>query len=205
MDEVAGKDHARAEQLLIEALDRNRNDPRAYYAWGMLRRQQDHLPEARISFEKVIALDRNLARGHLQLGYTLLGMGQPEAALPRFEEGYRLNPEYQNIQFYYSGLGACHLYLGHVDEAIEFLRKSRAATNARLWYNALWLAAALGLKGELEEAKPLLAEFLELRPEWNSLARMHAAFPSAYANPQYAALAAKTVELGLRRAGLPEE
>jgi adenylate cyclase len=198
-------DHARVEKLLAEALDRNRNDPRAYYAMGMLRRQQNKPAEALISFEKTIALDRNLARGHLQLGYTLMALGQPEAALPEFDEGYRLNPEYQNIQFYYSGLGAAHLHLGHVDQAIDFLRKSRAATNVKLWYNAMWLAAALGLKGEIEEAKEMLAEFVELKPEWNSLARLRAAFPAFYRNLTYAELEKKTVEAGLIRAGFPEK
>jgi adenylate cyclase len=197
--------HARAEQLLAEALDRNRNDPRAYYAMGMLRRQQNKVLEARISFEKAVALDRNLARGHLQLGYTLMALGQPEAALPQFEEGYRLNPEYQNINFYYSGLGACHLHLGHLDAAIDFLRKSRAATNVKLWYNAFWLAAALGLKGETDEAKEMLAEFLELKPEWHSLARIRAATAAFYRNPDFAELEKRTVEAGLLRAGLPEE
>jgi TolB-like protein/thioredoxin-like negative regulator of GroEL len=198
-------DQARVEQLLAEALDRNRNDPRAYYAMGMLRRQQNKPAEARIAFEKSVALDRNLARAHLQLGYTLMALGQPAAALPQFEEGYRLNPEYQNIQFYYSGLGACHLHLGHLDVAIEFLRKSRAATNVKLWYNAYWLAAALGLKGEMQEAKEMLIEFLALKPEWNSLARIRAAFPAFYRIPDYAELEKSTVETGLLRAGLPEE
>ena len=198
-------DHARGEQLLAEALDRNRNDPRAYYALGMLRRQQNKPAEARIAFEKSVALDRNMSRGHLQLGYTLMVLGQPEAALPQFEEGYRLNPEYQNIQFYYSGLGACHLHLGHIDEAIDFLRRSRAATNVKLWYNAFWLAAALGLKGETDEAKEMLAEFLELKPEWHSLARLRAATAAFYRNPDFAELEKRTVEAGLLRAGFPEE
>ena len=73
--------------MVAEALDRNRNDPRAYYALGMLRRQQNKPAEARIAFEKSVALDRNMSRGHLQLGYTLMALGQPEAALPQFEEG----------------------------------------------------------------------------------------------------------------------
>ena len=50
-----------------------------------------------------------------------------------------------------------------------------------------------------------LAEFLELRPEWNSLARIRTALPSFYGNPRSRALAEKTIDLGLRRAGLPEE
>jgi adenylate cyclase len=198
-------DFTRVEQLLAEALDRNRNNPRAYYAMGMLRRQQNNLAEARIAFEKLVALDRSFSGGHLQLGYTLLALAQPEAALPEFEEAYRLNPQNQNIQFFYSGLGACHLHLGHLDEAIDFLRKARAATNVKLWYNFLWLAAALGQKGEIEEAKEMLAEFVKLKPEWNSLARLHAAFPATNRNPAYAELEKRTVEAGLIRAGFPEE
>jgi adenylate cyclase len=89
--------------------------------------------------------------------------------------------------------------------AIEFLRKSRAATNVKLWYNAYWLAAALGLKGELEEAKEMLVEFLALKPEWNSLARVRAAFPAFYRIPEYAEIERRTVEAGLIRAGFPAE
>ena len=102
-------------------------------------------------------------------------------------------------------MGAGHLFLGHVDEAIDFIQKARASANAPLWYNAMWLAAALGLKGKTDEAKQMLAEFLELKPEWKSLARLRAVFRSSSANPQYAAVAERTVELGLRRAGLPDE
>lgn len=199
------KDHDGIERLLSEALEHNRNDHRAYYAMGVLRMQQDRFLEARIAFEQAIALERTAARAHLHLGFALLGMGEPNAALPHFEEAFSMNPKYQNIQSYYSGLGAGHLFLGHVDEAIVYFRKARALTNIRLWYNAMWLTAALGLKDDLEETKEVLTEFLELKPEWGSLARLRAAFPWSSNNPQFAAIYARTVELGLRRAGLPEE
>jgi tetratricopeptide (TPR) repeat protein len=198
-------DLARTEQLLGEALDHDRNNAQGYYALGRLRQHQGHLPEARIAFEKAIALDRNLAGAHMQLGWTLSLLAEPEAALPEFEEGYRLNPETQNAQFFYSGLGVGHLSLGHIDQAIDFLRKARTATNTRLWYNPLLLAAALGQKGEIEEAKQMLAEFVELKPEWNSLARYRAAFAAFYRNPAYADLAKRNFEAGLLRAGFPEE
>jgi TolB-like protein/class 3 adenylate cyclase/lipopolysaccharide biosynthesis regulator YciM len=121
------QDLARAEKLLLEASERDRNNSRAQYAMGMLRRLQDRLIESRIAFEKAIALDRNYASAMLQLGYTLTTLGEPEAALPHFEKALQLTPQHQNIFYYYSGLGVCHLLLGHVDEAIDFLRKARAA------------------------------------------------------------------------------
>jgi hypothetical protein len=56
--------------------------------------------------------------------------------------------------------------------------------------------------GDTGEAKATLGELHKLRPEFNSFAGLRA---NVRASPQYAALAAKTVDLGLRRAGLPEE
>jgi adenylate cyclase len=98
-------------------------------------------------------------------------------------------------------LGRCHLLLGHVDEAVDLFRKARAA-NPRLAYIHFGLAAALGLKGEIVEARAVLAEGLKLKPEWNTLAQYSADRPR---NPQFRALAEKTVDVGLRRAGLPDE
>jgi hypothetical protein len=68
----------------------------------------------------------------------------------------------------------------------------------------LVLAAALGLKGDLDAARTTLAESLRVRPEWNSLARL-AKLPNWNASPQYVALREKTIDVGLRRAGLPDE
>jgi tetratricopeptide (TPR) repeat protein len=114
-----------------------------------------------------------------------------------------LDPRGNNSNISYLNLGKCHLLLGHVNEAIEFLNKSRAA-NPRYWSTHLWLAGAFGLRGDLDEAKAALAEGIKLKPEINSMARW-GAFAPWVDNPQYSALRAKTVDIGLRRAGMPEE
>ncbi len=77
------QDMARADQLLLEALERDRDRPKAYLALGRLRRLQNRLIDAKIELEKAIALDRNNATAILQLGITLLYLGQPDAALPK--------------------------------------------------------------------------------------------------------------------------
>ena len=66
------------------------------------------------------------------------------------------------------------------------------------------LAAALGLKGDLDEATAALAEAIKINPELNSLARVRAHW-SHLNNPQRRAHAKKTEEAGLRRAGMPEK
>lgn len=130
-------------------------------------------------------------------------LGDPEVALPLLEKALQLNPRSHNINFRYHGLGACNLYLGELEQAIELFRKSRAA-NPRIWFIHFFLAAALALRGDVEDARVALSEFHRLQPELRSLADLHRAWPGLR-SPPLAALWAKTVDLGLRRAGLPDE
>jgi len=174
----------------------------AHYAMGVLRRSQNRFAEAQIEFEAAIALDRNDALAMIQLGNILRYLGQPEAAIPYVAKAIRLNPRDPNIVSYFC-LGCCHVLLGNVDQAIELLRKARAA-NPRFWIIQLYLAVALGLRGDLDEARLALSESLTLEAEVSSLARMRAYLPFL-THPQHLALADETLDAGLRRAGFPDE
>jgi TolB-like protein/class 3 adenylate cyclase/Tfp pilus assembly protein PilF len=196
------QDQTRAELLLVEAVEHDPNRSMAHFALGILRRFQNRLTESRIEHETAIAFDHNNARAFHQLGLTLMFLGQPEAAIPHIEKAVRLNPHDANIADPYWGLGTCHLFLGHVDEAIDLLKKARAAS-PRLWYVHLDLAGALGLRGDLDEARAALAKAIELRPRMNSLAWLRA-YPGP-SNHQNWALREKTANVGLGRAGFPDE
>jgi tetratricopeptide (TPR) repeat protein len=196
------QDKARAEQLLLEALERDPNRSSAHFAMGVLRRLENRLGEAQREYETAIALDSNNARAFLHLGHTLNFLGQPEAAIPQIDKAIRLNPHDPNMTALYSALGMSHLFLGHVDQAIDLLRRACAA-NPRLYYPHLYLAGALGFRGDLDEARTELAEAIKIKPEINSLARWRALVPSI-TNPQHWALLEKTFNLGLRRIGFPE-
>ncbi len=67
------------------------------------------------------------------------------------------------------------------DPAIELLIKSRGA-NPRPLVTHFGLAAALGLKGDIDGAKTATAELLKVKPEVSSLARSRAYRP--WGNPQ---------------------
>jgi tetratricopeptide (TPR) repeat protein len=123
--------------------------------------------------------------------------------LPHFEKALQLSPRDPNQHWYYNGMGTCHLGLGHPDEAVDFMRKARAG-NPRVYQFPLFLAAALGLRGDIDEAKSALADFLKFKPEINSIAKVRAHFP-AFENPRIMAIAENTTFVGLRRAGLPDE
>jgi adenylate cyclase len=117
---------------------------------GMLRRIQGVLTEAQIELERAVALDRNYANAAYQLGLVLQFRGQPEAAIPYVEKAIRLSPHDPNSGVFLAVLGACHLLLGHVDQATYLLRRARAG-NPRYWYIHFWLAGALGFQGDLRQ------------------------------------------------------
>jgi len=196
-------DANRAEQLLHEVLERDASRPAAHFAMGVLRQMQNRLREARAEYETAIALDRNHARAHLHLGQTLMFLGQPEAGIPQIETAIRLDPRDPSISTAYWALGTCYLLQGEVDEAADFLRKAREA-NSRLWFPHLYLAGAFGLQGNVDVAQSALSESIKLKPSVNSLTRMRVQNPWL-ANPEYWALQEKTLNVGLRLAGLPEQ
>ena len=113
------------EQLLREILESDPNRSLAHTVMGQQRRLQNRMAEARVELELAIALDQNNAWAVRALGQTLNGSGQPEAAIPYFEKSIRLNPREPCVGNTYGALGQGHLFLGHTDQAIAFLRKAR--------------------------------------------------------------------------------
>jgi len=196
------KDEERAERLLLEAIGCDASNARARQALGLLRRLQNRLDESRIELETSIALVPNSASTHRELGMTLICLGQPDAAIPEIERGIRFGSHDAASPSAFSMLSLAHLLLGHLDQAIEFSRQARAR-NPRLYFTHVLLAAALGLKGDVEEARAALAEGVKLRPEFNTLARLRAY--NTWGTPHYRALHESTIDLGLRLAGMPEE
>jgi tetratricopeptide (TPR) repeat protein len=197
----AQPDSARAEQLLLDVLrdDAELSDGHLYM--GLLRRLQGRLMDAQIELEIAIALAPNSPVAYSQLGAALVFLGQPEAAMPHFEKSLRLAPHDRTTPVNHFYLGMCHVMLGHTEEAIAFLRKGRSG-NPRLYYIHMLLAAALGLKGELDEAAVALRQAIQIHPEIGTFSGIRARYENRAA-PQFYVRCENTVTLGLRLAGLP--
>jgi TolB-like protein len=192
------QDMTRAEQLLLEALESDANNALAHVEIGRIRRAQNRFFEAKIEFETAIALDRNSVFGLRHLGQALTCLGQPEAGIPYVEKALRLSPRDPNVASIYWALGMCHILLEHNDQAIDFFRRARAA-NPRWWWTHFCLAGALGVNGELDEARAALTEGIKLKPEVDSVAqwRVH--------QPWQWMLREQNLVAGLNRAGLPNQ
>jgi TolB-like protein/class 3 adenylate cyclase/Tfp pilus assembly protein PilF len=199
----ADQDEALVERLLREVLERDAHHPMARAQMGLLRRIQNRLSEAHTEVELAIALDPNNELALKQLGQILLFQGEPSAAIPHLEKAIRLNPLGPNLWSIQWPLGQCHLLLEHVDEAINLFRKACAAS-PQAYFLHLNLSGALGLRGDLDDARAALAEAIKIKPEVNSLARYRTATPWI-TNPRHWALRDRTLNLGLRRAGFPDE
>jgi tetratricopeptide (TPR) repeat protein len=202
---VLQEDPKRAERLLIEVMDKGDTANRmsaAHFALGVVLQMQNRLPEAHKEFGFSVALDPNNARAHLHLGETSLYLGNPTCR--QFEEVVRLSPsDYSITAINNWAFGTCHLLLGNLDQAIELLQTARAA-NDHFWVPHLYLAGAYGLKGDLDTARASLAASLRWKPAIKTLARMQAENPWL-GNPRYWELQDKTLNLGLRRVGFPDQ
>src|SRR6266446_3685309 len=75
----------------------------------------------------------------------MMWLGEPDAGIPYLEKAIRLNPHDPTLASHYATLGLCHLFLGHVDQAIDLMRKARAE-NPR--------SSALGSPRENTECRP---------------------------------------------------
>jgi adenylate cyclase len=195
--DAIGADKDRAERLLYDVIRVDADLPLAHCLMGILRRLQNRLIDSQIELGIAIDLKPNYGDAIGQLGLTLAFLGQPEAAMPHIDRSLRLARHGPGMPAGYNALGLCHLLLDHVDEAIVCLRTA-LASNRGLFYTHLFLASALGLKGELAEAEAALREATELQPEIGSSSVQQ----WGNNNPAFAALFDKTIYAGLLRAGL---
>ena len=156
-----GPDEVRVGQLLADVLSVNDDSAFARMLMGIYRRQQFRLNDALIELRMAIGLAPNLTWAAPHLGLTLALLGQPDEALPLIERSLRSSEHDFLTPLSHFVRGICHLLLGNTKEAIPSLRIAQVM-NPRVYQFFVWLAAALGLKGELDEASAALRHAIEM-------------------------------------------
>jgi TolB-like protein len=196
-------DLARAERLAREALAASPRSPLAHSANAQVLRAQRRFVEAIPEYEKVIASNRNWVGAFHGLAQCKLFAGLIDDVIPHEEEAIRLSPRDPNILFY-SEIGFVHLLQSRIDDAILWLERARSANPEHAAPRAR-LAAAFGLKGEVERAVSELADARRLiGDEWYAnLARLRGI--GYWGVPPVRALVEATYFVGLRKAGMLEE
>ena len=156
------------------------------------------IDEGATLLDRAIVLNPNLALAWHQGGWTKIYVGESEQAIERFSRAMRLSPlDPLLLPWIQSGTALAHLFAGQYDQAATWAEK--ALRDGARNPNALRTAAAsFALAGRLEEARKVVARFLEVFPE----ARVSRAQAPFYylRRPEDLARYVK----GLRLAGLPE-
>jgi len=171
MTDSATADIARAKDLAEQALAASPHSPLAHYVKGQVLRVQRRYAEAIPEYETALASDRNWVGALHALGQCKLFTGSIYETIPLTEKAVRLSPRDPGLGVWFTQIGLVHLLQSRTDEAVIWLEKARNA-NPALPYVHAQLAAAYGLKGEMERATAELAEARSLRGigSWSSIA-----------------------------------
>ena len=172
------------------------HDPWAFtmLAWAnIFARRWD---EAQTAIDRAVALSPNFAPALGFRGGILALLGEPEAAMPCFEQARRLSPRDSIIAVWLMGQFWAEYELERYEDALRTAEEAIGLAPGNPTYRRQ-RAAALAMLGRMEEAEAAVADYLRLEPG-HTLADA-AQVPAK--NPEHLA---HWVE-ALRTAGLPEE
>jgi adenylate cyclase len=204
LTDSAAADIACAEGLIGQVLAALPRSPLAHYAKGQVLRARGRYKEAIPEYETALALNRNLVGALNGLGWCKLFAGSIDEVIPLQEQAIRLSPRDPRIGWWYFLIGTVHLLQSRADDAILWLEKARNHIPTHSMIHA-HLASAYALDGEIERAAAELTEVRRLSSDdrYSSLARLRAR--RVHLVSKIRALFEATYDVGLRKAGMPEE
>jgi tetratricopeptide (TPR) repeat protein len=149
--------------------------------------------------ERALALDRNLASAHCNIGTAKLFLGRSGETEAHIEQALRISPRDTNVYIWSLFAGQAKFWQGADAEALVWLRRSLEA-NRNYPFARFALAAVLAQVGELDDARAIAQAGLALYPSF-TIRRYRTYTPSN--NPVYLAGRERVYE-GLRLARVPE-
>jgi len=199
VDETRWERFAEAEPLLEKVLALAPNNALAHAQLGLVQMNTKRVEAGIAQCEQALALDQNLANawGMMAYGKQLLGYG--DQCENDVKEALRLSPRDIFAFRWMANAGVAKLLLGDDTAAIRWFRRCIDA-NRNYPLAHFHLAAALGLSGQLDEARAVARTALKLDPKFTIRSYRSGA---ATDNPTYLAGRERIYE-GMRIAGLPE-
>jgi adenylate cyclase len=168
-------------------------DPYSHYAFCWANLMRGMHAKALAEAQRSIDLNPNFALGFFALGLVRVHLGRFSEALDSLLRSLRLNPNDPQAGSFMSFVALAHYQQESYEEAVHY---GELANRARASYLTLRvLIASLGQLGRLDEAQPLLREFMS---RWPGDARALFEVTTPYLDPKHREHLAD----GLRRAGL---
>jgi class 3 adenylate cyclase/TolB-like protein len=162
---------------------------------------QKRFDEALATYDRAIALDRNLTTAHVGRARHLIVSGRAADAVESVERAIRLSPRDPDLYLWYYVVCHAHTHLARDALTIEWCLKS-VATGKVFWHVWVDLASAYAWRGQTAEAAAAVAEILKLRPGL-TVQQMVEDARAGSDNPTFRKEYQRIAE-GVRKAGLPE-
>ena len=138
-------------------------------AYAAISRWQGKLDEALPALDRAMAKSADYAMGWFTRGEIEIAQGKLDDAIEHLERAIRLDPSFRHqfMQF----LAMAHFLKGSFETAALFL-KERVFLVKDTDIGRAWLASALGHLGEVEEARQVWQEMLEINPAFDIRTRL---------------------------------
>ena len=151
VDDFAGT-HEEALKMARKAVELDPDLPLAYFSLGRIlaRPHFREYTQAIEAFQKTVQLDPNHADSYANLALVSIFIGNAKQASEFIATAMKLNPLFPF--WYLHGRAMARYFLGNYDGAVEDLRQA-ADRNPRVFFVRYWLAAALAMAGQAEDAE----------------------------------------------------
>ena len=181
-----------AKRYAEQAIEKDPNEPfaRLVASWAAI--FEKDLDRATSEVNAALRLNPNFALAYSNLGSIHNYSGRPLEAIPLLERAIRLDPAFraQNLHF----LGIAHLLAGKYETAAALLRE-RILLVPGTDFSRVFLVAALGYLGEVDEARRIWRELREINPKYS--------FREHFSRQPFRKEDVERVAEGLAKAGLP--
>jgi adenylate cyclase len=152
-----------------QAIEKDPNEPLARCVSALAASYEKDLDRAKAEIEVALKLNPSLALAHNLRGTFWTFAGQPLEAIPEIEQAMRLDPAV-SPQFLHF-LGLAYLMAEKYETAAALLRQ-RIVLVPNTDFSRAILASALGHLSEIEEARRVWAELMDINPKYSFFAHV---------------------------------
>ena len=191
-----------AEAKLTKALSSVPDHAPAHMVLGVVEVFTKRAAQGIAECEHALALDRNLANAHAQIGFGKILIGRAEETEAHVAEALRVSPRDTTAYIWMTNVGVAKNHLGSHEQAVAWCRRAIEA-NRNYPLPHFVLGVALAHLGRPDEARSAVKAGLALNPSF-TVSRFHALSTAFSDDPTYLAQR-ETILDGLRMAGVPEE